>query len=123
VILMPEEEMPEKPEDVEMDSGLPINFKGHVKVYGSPDTALGVMKQRCEAGHDWVCASYCDQIEHYIGEMVPEYSEAVREPVMSMLYDVEMDVAEWLDDARDELNEEYGWEEYTTSEGYSGTPP
>lgn len=117
---MPEEgegEGPTTPEEVEMDTGLPIDLKGHTEIYGSIDAAIGVMKQRCEAGHDWVCAAYIDTVEEYIKLMVPMYSEAARYPTMAMLYDVEMEVAEWLDDVRDELGEEYGWEGYETKEG------
>ena len=112
-----EEEIPEaeplRPEDVELTSGPPITFKEHLDVFGTPEAALSVMKQRAEAGHDWVAATYIDQIEYYIKEMMLEPDADVRSPVMGMLYEVEMEVADWINDAWSELEKEYGIEEVT----------
>jgi len=100
------------PEEVELTSGPPISFKEHLKVFGVPEVALEMMKKRCEACHDWVCAAYMDQIEHYIKRLMLEPSRGVREPTMVMLYEVDPDVAEMIDDAWDEIEREYGIEPY-----------
>jgi len=105
------------PEEVELTSGPPISFKEHLKVFGVPEVALEMMKKRCEACHDWVCAAYMDQIEHYIKRLMLEPSRGVREPTMVMLYEVDPDVAEMIDDAWDEIEREYGIEPYE-EEGY-----
>ena len=99
-----------KPSEVKLTSGPPITFREHLEVYGSAEAALETMKKRCEACHNWVCATYIDQIEHYIREMMLETNPDIRGPVMEMLYEIETDVADWIDTAWRELESKYGIE-------------
>ena len=99
-----------KPSEVKLTSGPPITFGEHLEVYGTAEAALEMMKKRCEACHNWVCATYIDQIEHYIREMMLEPDPDARYPVMELLYEIEMDVADWIEQAWKELEQKYGLE-------------
>ena len=99
-----------KPSEVKLTSGPPITFGEHLEVYGTAEAALEMMKKRCEACHNWVCATYIDQIEHYIREMMLEPNPDVRYPVMELLYEIEMDVADLIEQAWEELEKKYGIE-------------
>ncbi|RLE44214.1 hypothetical protein DRJ16_02685 [Candidatus Woesearchaeota archaeon] len=108
-----------KPEEVELTRGLPITFRDHLNVFGTPEAALAMMKQRCEAGHDFVCAAYIDQIEHYIERMMLEPNPNIRGPVMAMLYDIEFEVADWIDNAWSELSRKYELETSVSERGFT----
>lgn len=49
------------------------------------DKALALMRKTCLAGRDVVCATYKDQINHYIRTMLSSKTKGARGPVESML--------------------------------------